>query len=141
MGAVIQLSTSYETLTCYKCGIQFGAPVHWVSTRRADQEPFWCPNGHSQAFTGSELDRVKRELEREKQQRAEAEGSRDRAWRQRDLAQRQARSERTRRRNLQKRIAAGVCPCCHRTFQQLARHMEKKHPDFAKHAVLEAITP
>lgn len=24
----------------------------------------------------------------------------------------------------------GVCPCCKRTFSQLARHMKTKHPDF-----------
>jgi hypothetical protein len=24
----------------------------------------------------------------------------------------------------------GVCPCCNRTFQQLARHMKAKHPGY-----------
>lgn len=24
---------------------------------------------------------------------------------------------------------AGVCPCCNRTFSQLSRHMQSKHPD------------
>lgn len=31
---------------------------------------------------------------------------------------------------LKNRAAHGVCPCCNRTFQQLARHMSAKHPDF-----------
>ena len=31
-----------------------------------------------------------------------------------------------------KRAAAGVCPCCNRTFKQLARHMERKHPNYTK---------
>jgi chemotaxis response regulator CheB len=29
-----------------------------------------------------------------------------------------------------KRVANGVCPCCNRTFKQLARHMKAKHPEF-----------
>jgi Asp-tRNA(Asn)/Glu-tRNA(Gln) amidotransferase A subunit family amidase len=28
------------------------------------------------------------------------------------------------------RVGAGVCPCCNRTFKQLARHMQAKHPDY-----------
>jgi hypothetical protein len=30
------------------------------------------------------------------------------------------------------RTAAGTCPCCTRTFKQLAAHMKNKHPDYAK---------
>lgn len=30
---------------------------------------------------------------------------------------------------LRRRTAAGVCPCCNRSFVQLARHMKTKHPD------------
>lgn len=28
-----------------------------------------------------------------------------------------------------KRSAASACPCCKRTFRQLARHMAAKHPE------------
>ena len=28
------------------------------------------------------------------------------------------------------RVAHGVCPCCNRTFRQLARHMKAKHPEY-----------
>jgi hypothetical protein len=27
-----------------------------------------------------------------------------------------------------KRAASGVCPCCRRSFKQLRRHMQNKHP-------------
>lgn len=30
-----------------------------------------------------------------------------------------------------RRIAAGVCPCCRRSFTDLARHMSSQHPDYA----------
>ncbi len=32
------------------------------------------------------------------------------------------------------RIVSGVCPCCNRTFQNLARHIAGQHPDFAEPA-------
>ncbi|HYC31767.1 MAG TPA: hypothetical protein VEB59_05720, partial [Gemmatimonadales bacterium] len=29
---------------------------------------------------------------------------------------------------IKRRVAGGVCPCCNRTFSDLARHMSGKHP-------------
>jgi len=29
-----------------------------------------------------------------------------------------------------KRVAAGVCPCCNRSFENLGRHMKHQHPDY-----------
>ena len=31
---------------------------------------------------------------------------------------------------IEKRVANGVCPCCHRQFVQLTRHMKNKHPEY-----------
>jgi 4-hydroxy-3-methylbut-2-en-1-yl diphosphate synthase IspG/GcpE len=31
---------------------------------------------------------------------------------------------------LAKRAKAGVCPCCNRTFSNMAEHMKKQHADF-----------
>jgi hypothetical protein len=31
---------------------------------------------------------------------------------------------------LKKRASAGVCPCCNRTFSNMARHMAHQHPEF-----------
>jgi len=31
---------------------------------------------------------------------------------------------------LKKRIAAGVCPCCNRSFQNLQSHMKNQHPQY-----------
>ena len=36
-------------------------------------------------------------------------------------------AETKRRQRLTKRVENGVCPHCHRTFQQLARHMKSQH--------------
>lgn len=29
-----------------------------------------------------------------------------------------------------RRASAGACPCCQRSFSNMARHMKTKHPDF-----------
>lgn len=31
---------------------------------------------------------------------------------------------------IKNRVKNGVCPCCNRTFENLARHMQAKHSDF-----------
>ena len=31
---------------------------------------------------------------------------------------------------IKKRVANGVCPCCNRTFKDLAAHMSTQHPDY-----------
>lgn len=38
---------------------------------------------------------------------------------------------------LKNRAKAGVCPCCNRTFQNLARHMASQHPDHETDNVVE----
>jgi len=51
------------------------------------------------------------------------------------------RAERTERRlsaqkgvttRIKNRVANGVCPCCKRSFTDLRRHMETKHPKYAE---------
>lgn len=132
MGATVlqfRTATSDEAVTCYKCGVDFASPV--LPRRRTDGETFWCPNGHPQVFHETEVMRLKKQLEAEKQKREAAE--REKEWalvRQRDAESKATKVQK--RLNLQtKRINAGVCPHCHRTFQQLARHMQCKHAEQA----------
>jgi NMD protein affecting ribosome stability and mRNA decay len=114
-----------ETHTCGECGIQFAAPRWYFQARRdGDQnvKTFYCPNGHPRAFVESENVKLRRERDRLIQQAARLEDERR-------AAERAAAKERQERQRLEKRIGAGVCPCCSRTFQQLARHMKNKHPE------------
>ena len=127
----MQMSTIGESvqltvLHCGKCGITFAAPSSWVSERRDKGESgreFWCPNGHNRIWTESELDRVRRQLMQEQ--------SRANTLKQelRERSEALEKSEASAKR-LKKRAAAGVCPCCHRTVSQMARHMKSKHPGF-----------
>ena len=56
-----------------------------------------------------------------------------------EWAQQEARTTEYRRRvlkgqvtKIKKRIGNGVCPCCNRSFEDLRRHMNTKHPDYKK---------
>tara|TARA_Y100000310_G_scaffold338946_1_gene430083 strand:- start:1163 stop:1354 length:192 start_codon:yes stop_codon:yes gene_type:complete len=50
----------------------------------------------------------------------------------RDAAEKTASTYKGQVTKLKNRAKAGVCPCCNRTFQNLSRHMETKHPDFGE---------
>ncbi len=139
MGTVHQGQSRGKTFAGYSdlevevctCGVLFAAPKHLLDNARESGKNFYCPNGHSLVYS-SENERLKKQLQQ----------ARDRAGRlASDLDQTQARliaqkSATTRikreRDSLKERTAAGVCPCCNRTFQQLARHIKTKHPDYQK---------
>lgn len=114
--------TSQYTVTgCCICGVQWGVPTELYQYWKRDGTSFYCPNGHRQSMT----DTTKQQLERAQKQLAQKEmeviAAKASLERQRKEAQR-----------LRKRAANGVCPCCHRQFVNVARHMHTKHPDYAE---------
>lgn len=121
-----QTISEYRTVTftsvrCYKCDLEFFAPSTFWEERHRLGDAFYCPSGHCQLFTKStkqQLEETERalaasrtKLQLERDQKAAAEASLER---------------------LKKRTSKGVCPCCNRTFSQLGRHMECKHPNWPK---------
>jgi hypothetical protein len=127
----------FEDQDCICCFIRFRVPKGFTERRRQDKRSFFCPNGHSMSYTENEADRLRRERDRLKQDQARLEDE-ARMWqataddqrRQREAAERQAAAARGQVTKLKNRAANGVCPCCNRTFQNLARHMATKHPTF-----------
>ncbi len=127
------IDQDFTRMDCGKCGI-----VHYIPTslyrenkQLGDKGPGWhCPNGHPRIFRDNETDTLRRERDRLKQQLA---CERDRTQHQKDRAKSAEKSKSafkgqvTRLRN---RAKNGVCPCCNRSFQNLARHMHSKHPNF-----------
>ncbi len=119
-------------VTCYKCGVPFSMPEHLSKKKRQHGETFWCPNGHSQWWGESTVDKLERKLKQMKssrdywerassEERADHEHTRNRL--------RATKAAHTRTKN---RIHKGVCPHCNRHFEDLQRHMETKHPDKAE---------
>ena len=80
--------------------------------------------GHHNVYNGeSEAEKLRKQLERV---------TKEKEW----AAQQSLVDERRRKKaeaalaSAKKRAAAGVCPCCHRTVSQMARHIATKHPDY-----------
>ena len=124
--ADLVLSLSLDAITCCQegCGITFAAPESWIRKRREDHVWWYCPNGHTQHFPGET------EAEKLKKQLAARGAELDRVRADRDAQIRTITSMKGQATKLRKRVAAGVCPCCKRTFQNLARHMSGQHPGF-----------
>ena len=128
----LTVDVELESTTCYLCGIVFAFPADLMAKRRRDHETFYCPVGHSQAFIGkSKEERLEEELKaaRLEIKRAEYRAQSERIDRER--IEKQLTAARGQLTKARKRIANGVCPCCHRSFAQLQRHMATKHPEYA----------
>jgi hypothetical protein len=112
--------------TCCSCGTIFALEQGLQTWHRQHPKTnFYCPNGHSQYYTS----KSDAEIERERAERAEREVANLRDNLQMEtISHRSTKAALTKER---KRIENGVCPCCHRTFVNVARHMNTKHPDFA----------
>lgn len=118
--------------TCCNCGIPFGITEEIRDRRLEDHESFYCPNGHGQRYTGkTEAQKLREELARQKQFKEWAEARAESYKDQAETAEARRRGQKAANTRLKKRIAAGVCPCCRRNFQDLHRHMASQHPDYA----------
>lgn len=115
---------SFEQGCCVACGVRFGLPPGYIEDRRGDKKDFFCPNGHKMSFGENETDRLRRERDILKQRIAQKDDEVAEA-------KRQAASAKGQLTKLTKRVAHGVCPCCNRTFANLARHMATKHTECA----------
>lgn len=127
----IILSERYVTETCCNCGVSFAMTkgFHDVALREKKNKTFYCPAGHPQHYTGesdaAKAERLARELAASREREAAEREARNREWRLRRQAEGKTRA-------IKKRVANGVCPCCQRTFENLARHMKTKHPAFTE---------
>lgn len=122
----LQTVLRIKTTECITCGCVIGMSAEMYDWRLRDHSRYYCPNGHYQNFVGeSDVAKAQRELreERERHQRTlTLKNGADESLRRADAA----------KVRLQRRIKAGTCPCCKRTFKQLAAHMHAKHPEFTK---------
>lgn len=120
----INARLDFVTIECCSCGTVWAWSLELERNLRETKRSFFCPNGHSQSFIESTTEKLRKELaaakaetERQRQLRIDSE--------RRTIAQRAVVTK------LKKRVHAGVCPHCQRTFKQLADHMKTKHPDVA----------
>jgi hypothetical protein len=103
-----------------RCDISFGMTRTFYDHTKRTGETWYCPKGHPRAWGGKTTETqlkeaTGRELALKDQLSAairEAEGNRAALMRDRS------------------RFAAGVCPCCTRSFDNVRRHMTSEHPDY-----------
>lgn len=97
---------------------------------------FFCIHGHKQHYKPGKSDLQKAQEELENIRREKNRAIQNAAyWRERtnqaeETGKRTAAALRGTVTKLKNRAAAGLCPCCNRSFVNVARHMKTKHPKF-----------
>ena len=120
----MQLTVEMVCVECGECGIPFSMTENFYRKRKKDHESFYCPVGHPRYYPQKSNEEILRErLRRSELEREQAEGYVKELERSRSALKGQITKTK-------KRISAGVCACCNRTFQNVARHMKSQHPDF-----------
>jgi DNA repair exonuclease SbcCD ATPase subunit len=130
MTTTLTYSGTLTVNTCW-CGMRHAIPSELYDFQQRQhrdgekQTAIYCPLGHNYIISGKgEAEQLREQLATETRRRKAA----------RELLAAEERSHAATRGHLtrtKKRVGGGVCPCCNRTFQQLARHMANKHPDYA----------
>lgn len=127
-------------MTCYKCKTDMWLPdeLYQAALRSCGQNGihFYCAYGHEQYFIEGESEETKLRRERDRLQQQLAEKD-DEITRQRGLredTEKRLSATRCAITRIKNRIGNGVCPCCTRSFVNLARHMAIKHPAYSAKA-------
>jgi hypothetical protein len=127
--STLTYSGQLTVLTCW-CGMRHAVPEelrsHQLRQHNDGREVtgIYCPLGHSHVPAGEgEAERLRKQLEAARRSREAT----------RELLEHEQRSHAATRGHLtrtKKRVAHGVCPCCNRSFANVERHMNTKHPDY-----------
>lgn len=119
----ITIEEDYRRLQCSECAVTYYFPEKWCTNAHHEKKGWKCPNGHGQIFTGdTEAEKLRRERDRLKQDQSRLEDERR-------AADERARKAEAATKRLKKRASAGTCPCCSRTFANMAEHMKRQHPE------------
>lgn len=125
-----QLISMFSVEHCCNCGMQFAMLRNYQDRRLEDGKQFFCPAGHPQHYTETEIVKLKKQVEQERKLKEWAQEDAKRARDSRGHAERRVIAMKGIITKTKKRVGHGVCPCCNRTFKQLAAHMKAKHPTY-----------
>lgn len=121
----LHLQTEYVPVNCGPadsggCGLAFAMTRQFYDWTHRTGKGWFCPNGHSRCWRGETTEDQLR-----------AANARNRHLDdQLRAAVRDAEDSRVALLRDRQRFAAGVCPCCNRSFENVRRHMESKHPQY-----------
>lgn len=121
-------------MNCGLCGGTYAINERYRAQKAQEGGGWHCPYCQgSWGYFGdhNENARLKRELAAQKKRTEWAEQATKQAQQRADSWKLRERAQRAAKTRIKKRVAAGVCPCCTRSFANLARHMKGQHPDYA----------
>ncbi|RPH74025.1 hypothetical protein EHM76_04300 [bacterium] len=133
---MISKDSHYE-IQCWRCHTSYVLPrALYVAAKNSEKIIFYCPYGHEAHFAAGETeeDKLRRERDLLKQQMAERDDKIHRLIKVANDADAMVRKVKAEKAKLTKRVSAGVCVCCNRTFSNMQRHMRTKHPEFKAEA-------
>jgi len=120
---IIELGICLELKTCLNCGGVFALNQNWLQ-RRYETGGFWyCP------YCGSQWEYIETEITKLRRELADAEKQLCRERAEHDQTKAFLITLKSVNKQLKNRMSKGICPCCHRYFANLHRHMKSKHPE------------
>lgn len=125
--------------TCW-CGIKHAVPrslykhqERQIAAKRLNVMSIFCPLGHKWVQSGkSEAQKLREQLTASEQRMQREQQRHDQTKAELRETENRRRAEKGAKTRIKNRVANGVCPCCKRTFQNLAQHMHQQHPKFAE---------
>lgn len=122
----------FITETCVSCGQPWAMTSTFRGQRVDDGRGFYCPAGHVQYYTRKRTrqQELARQLERAERRADQEETRRVATQDQLDAERKSKAAVKGHLTRVRRRIAAGVCPCCTRSFVDVRRHMAAKHPGY-----------
>lgn len=130
----MSIFTQFVTIRCWKCDVEYGMNERAYAQRKKDGHGFFCTNGHEAAFCETEADKLRKERDRLAQRIAERDDKIVELREENERIERRRRAAAGQVTKIKNRVGHGVCPCCNRTFGNLARHMMNEHPNFTAEA-------
>lgn len=122
---------------CWRCKEPMWMTQATYQTYKRNLQTFYCTHGHGQRFVEgkSEEQKLRDQLDEERRQRQRAEQRVAQAQDEAQHERNRANGYKGHATRITKRAKAGVCPCCNRSFENLRRHMDTKHPTFTPMAL------
>lgn len=137
MSALKNLVVTFTPIDCCyeNCGRTFAMTSTMENHYRNNKKAFTCPYCKgTQGFYGkNKEERLKDKIDMLKDEVAFSESQVKKERTRTNHAKRQTAYQKGVTTKLKNRMKNGICPCCNRTFKQLAAHMKNKHPEYMEH--------
>lgn len=121
---------NFSLVHCYLCSTPFYMTTSLNKRRREDGKNFWCPNGHDQHYTESDVQRLEKELKSSNRLKDHYRETAERNRMDRERVERRLTAMKGQVTKANNKLKKGVCPCCDQHFPDLENHIKSQHPDF-----------